>query len=67
MQLTNRKRAAELVGVTCSAPQSAIVRNKIPEPETKIGSHKLIDAEEVGAARRYFGGNRKRRAAGRRS
>ena len=66
MQLTNMKQTAELIGVTYSALQSAIFHNKIPEPKTKIGSHKFFDAEEVGVARRYFEENRKRRAAGRR-
>ena len=67
MQLTNMKQTAELIGVTYSALQSAIFHNKIPEPKTKIGSHKFFDAEEVGVARRYFDENRKRRVAGRRS
>jgi len=66
MQFTNMKQTAELIGVTYSALQSAIFHKKIPEPKTKIGSHKLFDPEEVEVARRYFEENRKKRAAGRR-
>ena len=61
MQLTNMKQTAELIGVTYSALQSAIFHLKIPEPKTKIGSHKLFDPEEVEIARKYFEANRKRR------
>jgi hypothetical protein len=60
------KQTAELIGVTYSALQSAIFHKKIPEPKTKIGSHKLFDPEEVEVARKYFEQNRKKRAAGRR-
>lgn len=66
MQFTNMKQTAEMIGVTYSALQSAIFHKKIPEPKTKIGSHKFFDSEEVGIARRYFEANRKRREAGRR-
>lgn len=66
MQLTNMKQTAELIGVTYSALQSAVFHNKIPEPKTKIGSHKFFDPEEVAVARRYFEENRKRREARRR-
>jgi hypothetical protein len=66
MQFTNMKQTAELIGVTYSALQSAIFHKKIPEPKTKIGSHKLFDPEEVGIAWKYFEENRKKRAAGRR-
>jgi len=65
MQLTNMKQTAELIGVTYSALQSAVFHGKIPEPKTKIGSHKLFDIEEVGNARKYFEQNRKKREAGR--
>jgi len=63
MQLTNMKQTAELIGVTYSALQSAIFHKKIPEPKTKIGSHKFFDPEEVGIASKYFEGNRNRREA----
>ena len=67
MQLTNMKQTAELIGVTYSALQSAIFHQKIPEPKTRIGSHKLFDSEEVVVARRYFEANRKRRESRRQS
>jgi len=67
MQLTNMKQTAVLIGVTYSALQSAIFHNKIPEPKTKIGSHKFFDADEVAVAHRYFEENRKRREARSRS
>ncbi len=67
MQLTNMKQTAELIGVTYSALQSAIFHKKLPEPKTKIGSHKLFDLEEVGIARKYFEDNRKKRDARRQS
>lgn len=63
MPFTNMKQTAELIGVTYSALQSAIFHNRIPEPKTKIGSHKLFDPDEVEVARQYFEDNRKRRAA----
>ena len=63
MQLTNMKQTAELIGVTYSALQSAIFHQRIPEPKTKIGSHKLFDLEEVGIAKNYFEENRKKREA----
>ena len=64
MQLTNMKQT---IGVTYSALQSAVFHGKIPEPKTKIGSHKLFDAKEVGIARNYFEQNRKKREARRQS
>ena len=67
MQLTNMKQTAELIGVTYSALQSAVFHGKIPEPKTKIGSHKLFDLEEVGIARNYFEQNRRKRDARRQS
>ena len=67
MYFTNMKQTAELIGVTYSALQSAIFHKKLPEPKTRIGSHKLFDPEEVGVARRYFEANRKRREARRQS
>jgi hypothetical protein len=63
MQLTNMKQTAELIGVTYSALQSAIFHRRIPEPKTKIGSHKLFDSVEVGDAKNYFEENRKKREA----
>lgn len=63
MQLTNMKQTAELIGVTYSALQSAIFHQRIPEPKTKIGSHKLFDSVEVGIAKNYFEENRKKREA----
>jgi len=63
MQLTNMKQTAELIGVTYSALQSAVFHKKIPEPRTKIGSHKLFDSEEVGIAMKYFDENRRKREA----
>jgi hypothetical protein len=67
MHFTNMKQTAELIGVTYSALQSAIFHKKVPEPKTKIGSHKLFDPEEVGIARKYFEANRKKREARRQS
>ena len=67
MYFTNMKQTAELIGVTYSALQSAIFHKKLPEPKTRIGSHKLFDPEEVGVARRYFEANRKRRESRRQS
>ena len=61
MQLTNMNETAELIGVTYSALQSAIFHKKIPEPKTKIGSHKLFDSGEVTIAKDYFEQNRKKR------
>ena len=61
MQLTNMKETAELIGVTYSALQSAIFHRRIPEPKTKIGSHKLFDSGEVAIAKDYFEQNRKKR------
>lgn len=66
MPFTNMKQTAELIGVTYSALQSAIFHKKIPEPKTKIGSHKLFDPDEVEVARQYFEESRKRREARRR-
>jgi len=66
MQLTNMKQTAELIGVTYSALQAAVFHGKIPEPKTKIGSHKLFDTEEVQVARNHFEQIRKRRVARRR-
>ena len=48
MQLTNMKQTAELIGVTYSALQSAIFHKKVPDPETKIGSHKLLAGKKPG-------------------
>ena len=67
MQFTNMRQTAELIGVTYSALQSAIFHKKLPEPKTKIGSHKLFDPEEVSIARKYFEQNRKKREARRQS
>ena len=67
MQFTNMRQTAELIGVTYSALQSAIFHKKLPEPKTKIGSHKLFDLEEVGIAQKYFEDNRKKREARRQS
>ena len=63
MQYTTMKQTAHLIGVAYTALQSAIFHEKIPEPKTKIGSHKLFDPDEVEQARKYFEENRKRREA----
>jgi hypothetical protein len=67
MQLTNMKQTAALIGVTYSALQSAVFHGKIPEPKTRIGSHKLFTVDEVETARQYFEQNRKKREAKRQS
>ncbi len=67
MQLTNMKQTAELIGVTYSALQSAVFHKKVPEPRTKIGSHKLFNSAEVRIAKAYFDENRKKREARRQS
>ena len=66
MPFTNMKQTAELIGVTYSALQSAIFHKKLPEPKTKIGSHKLFDPAEVEIARKFFEDNRKKRESRRR-
>ncbi|HEY7329487.1 MAG TPA: hypothetical protein VH592_17745 [Gemmataceae bacterium] len=67
IQLNTMRQTAELIGVTYAALQAAIFHKKIPEPEMKVGSHKLFNAEEVEIARKHFEENRKRREARRRS
>lgn len=54
MQYMNMKQTAALIGVTYTALQSALFHDKLPEPKTKIGSHKLFDPGEVENARKYF-------------
>ena len=62
MQLRTTKEAAKEAGCSYTQLQSALFNEKLKEPATRVGSHRLFSPKEIETIRKYFA---ERKAEGR--